>query len=275
MAIVVDDAGPDRGVEAVVDRVGGGRIRYVRNPANLGLAGNWNRCLELAEHEVVTLFHADDELRPNYVRSCSTRTDGTRTRSRSSPARSVIGPTGQDDFSFPDEMKRFSRPKATGGQIDVVGEPGLISLLRGQYIFCPSLSYKRVASPHADVSAAVAPGHRSRPARARAGRRRDACRRNRCRVLLPTPRCEPDRGAHRVARSLRRGVSASTTRSRRDADASVDMRRSDAHGARAVKLQLHVRYRSRAEPAATATGSRSARAWRCSETRRRGSGAQA
>ena len=129
-------------------RVGGGRIRYVRNDENLGLAGNWNRCLELAEHDAVTLFHADDELQPNYVRLVlDTASTKPRTAVGVFAGAALIGPSGQRIFSFPDEMKRFSRPKAVGGEIHVAGEPGLASLFRGQYIFCPSLSYKRSRLP--------------------------------------------------------------------------------------------------------------------------------
>jgi hypothetical protein len=43
------------------------RISYVRNPTNLGIAGNWNRCLELAETALFTLHHADDRLNARYA----------------------------------------------------------------------------------------------------------------------------------------------------------------------------------------------------------------
>lgn len=43
------------------------RIRYVRNPANVGMAGNWNRCLELAQSAWVVVLHDDDWLAPRYV----------------------------------------------------------------------------------------------------------------------------------------------------------------------------------------------------------------
>jgi glycosyltransferase involved in cell wall biosynthesis len=141
-AVVVDD-GPDSDARDVVARVGGDRIRYVRNPANLGLAGNWNRCLELAETELVTLFHADDELRSDYVRRVLEVHRGAPDAAAVFTGATVIGPTGTPIFSFPDEVKRFTRPRAHGDRVDVVGEAGLVSLLRGQHIFCPSLAYRR------------------------------------------------------------------------------------------------------------------------------------
>ena len=68
-AIVVDDASPEGGAEELVAALGDVRVRYVRNEKNLGIAGNFNRCLELgaAQAEIVTVFHADDALDPGYV----------------------------------------------------------------------------------------------------------------------------------------------------------------------------------------------------------------
>jgi glycosyltransferase involved in cell wall biosynthesis len=146
-AVVVDDAGPESDAREVVARVGGGRIRYVRNPANLGLAGNWNRCLEIAETELVTIFHADDELRPDYTRLVLELHRREPDAVAVFTGASVIGPNGQAIFSLPDEVKRFTRPRASQGRIEVAGQHGLVWLLRGQHIFCPSLAYQRDRLP--------------------------------------------------------------------------------------------------------------------------------
>lgn len=45
-----------------------GRLTYYKNEANLGLFGNWNRCIELAKGKWVCLLHSDDLLMPNYLR---------------------------------------------------------------------------------------------------------------------------------------------------------------------------------------------------------------
>ena len=45
--VVVDDCSDDA-PEAVVDAVGGGRVRFVRNERNLGAIGNFNACLAAA-----------------------------------------------------------------------------------------------------------------------------------------------------------------------------------------------------------------------------------
>src|SRR4051812_27167102 len=64
--IVVDD-GSDEPAEALVQQFPDPRVSYLRNTATLGMAGNWNRCLDLAQTNLVTVLHADDELLPNYV----------------------------------------------------------------------------------------------------------------------------------------------------------------------------------------------------------------
>ena len=45
-----------------------GRLRYVRNERNLGMVGNWNRCLALARGRWVVILHDDDWLHPQFVR---------------------------------------------------------------------------------------------------------------------------------------------------------------------------------------------------------------
>ncbi len=37
------------------------------NPERLGLAGNWNRCVEMSRTEWVTIFHQDDIMRPGHL----------------------------------------------------------------------------------------------------------------------------------------------------------------------------------------------------------------
>lgn len=60
---VVDDASTDDSPQTVA-AFGDPRIRLTRNAANLGQAGNWNRCMELARGEYVKLLCADDALAP-------------------------------------------------------------------------------------------------------------------------------------------------------------------------------------------------------------------
>lgn len=64
---IVDDASPTVDVAALIATVApAGRIEIHRNATNLGLAGNWNRSIELARGELVHLLHQDDVIFPGF-----------------------------------------------------------------------------------------------------------------------------------------------------------------------------------------------------------------
>lgn len=62
--LIIDDNSPDETAQ-VVDRFNDERIRYLRNPANLGPQGNWNRCLQEAHGKYFKLLPQDDTLFPD------------------------------------------------------------------------------------------------------------------------------------------------------------------------------------------------------------------
>jgi glycosyltransferase involved in cell wall biosynthesis len=67
--IVVSDNCSSDGTEALV-RGYGSRVRYVRQPENLGLNGNLNACVDLAAGDYVLVLHDDDLIDPDFVESC-------------------------------------------------------------------------------------------------------------------------------------------------------------------------------------------------------------
>jgi len=63
---VIDDGSTDR-TEAIVKGFASIRCQWIRNPKNLGLFENFNRCLDLAvETEYLHILHADDLLAPQF-----------------------------------------------------------------------------------------------------------------------------------------------------------------------------------------------------------------
>lgn len=149
---VVDDHGPEPDeAAALIAGFADPRIHYVRNERNLGLAGNWNHALTFADAPLVTLLHSDDRLRPGYaeavVRAHARHPDcaAVYTRAR------VVGPEDEPTFSFPDRIKRVIEPRATD-DVEISGEAGLERLLRGQFIFCPTLCYRLAALPDSPFS---------------------------------------------------------------------------------------------------------------------------
>ena len=63
---VVDDCSPDGAPAELVRRVAGDRVAVHRESANNGLAGVWNRCIELARGEWVHILHQDDVVLPGF-----------------------------------------------------------------------------------------------------------------------------------------------------------------------------------------------------------------
>lgn len=66
--LVVDNCSTDE-TESIVSRLARSddRIRFVRNPVNLGMVANFNRCLELAAAPYIKFLCADDVLAPECV----------------------------------------------------------------------------------------------------------------------------------------------------------------------------------------------------------------
>jgi glycosyltransferase involved in cell wall biosynthesis len=141
-AVVVDDVGPVDGADRMVAGVGDDRLRYVRNATNLGVAGNFNRCLDLGgEHaEVVTVFHADDELAPGYVaairRAHGRFPDATCIAAQAT----IIDANGGPSHTLADTVKRRMWPRVLPHEL--VGDRGLARLMHGQFFYCPAVSYR-------------------------------------------------------------------------------------------------------------------------------------
>lgn len=141
--VICDDSPAGEG-EAVLSSFRDDRVSYSRNPRTLGMALNWNRCLDVARTGLVTLLHADDELLPSYAglmlkageRYPETAAFFCRAR--------VIGPDSQARFSFPDRIKDVLMPWGNE-PIQVAGSQGLAGLLRGNYIMCPTVCYRKAA----------------------------------------------------------------------------------------------------------------------------------
>jgi glycosyltransferase involved in cell wall biosynthesis len=140
--LVCDDCSPEQVAAELSREFHDERIRYHRNSTNLGLPGNWNRCLELADAELVTLLHDDDELLPGY---CEFMLDAAHKYPAAAAfhcGASVMNDQGAAMVSAPDLFKRLltiGHPSTTIWQ----GERALQSLLRGNIVYCPTVCYRK------------------------------------------------------------------------------------------------------------------------------------
>lgn len=68
--VVSDDASTDRTREVVKRYTGDRRVELIESPKNLGMAGNWNRCLEQVRSEYFMVLCQDDLLyRPHSLQA--------------------------------------------------------------------------------------------------------------------------------------------------------------------------------------------------------------
>ena len=65
--MVVDDASPRADVASLLAAArSAGRVNLIRNPDNVGLAGNWNECIRHARGQLVHILHQDDLVLPGF-----------------------------------------------------------------------------------------------------------------------------------------------------------------------------------------------------------------
>ena len=138
---VVDD-GKEPEVPGWFDSLADPRVRYYRNEQNLGVTGNFNRCLELAEYEYLVLMGCDDLMHPNYlrvVREALAQHPGT---AMVQPGVLVIDGQGRPTDTLADSVKRkLYAPKQQGPGL-LGGEELSTSLLRGNWLYFPSICWR-------------------------------------------------------------------------------------------------------------------------------------
>lgn len=141
-AYVVDNASNEAGAEELVKKIGRGRIGYVRNERNLGMAGNFNRSIDLAETDLVTLLHSDDELTPEYCAKFRAVASRYPVAAAFFCRAEIIGPDGKKRFSLADLVKDRLTP-STGAELVVEGEPGLRAILKANIIVAPTMCFRK------------------------------------------------------------------------------------------------------------------------------------
>ena len=117
----------------IVGQFGAHKIAYSENEEHLDINVNFNRCIDIANTDLVAIVASDDELLPTFVSDLLALADRqAEAAALFLPAR-IIDLRSNPAFSFPDFIKRFTKPL---GSSDLVlsGEASLRSLLRGNYI---------------------------------------------------------------------------------------------------------------------------------------------
>jgi GT2 family glycosyltransferase len=92
--IVSDDRSDDETLD-VVRAVAADRARIEGNSERLGLAGNWNRCVELSRTPLVSVFHQDDVMEPGHLAAHAQALAGDDSIGLAASATEVIDEQGE------------------------------------------------------------------------------------------------------------------------------------------------------------------------------------
>lgn len=140
---VVDD-GREPGVPEWFEGLGDPRVTYLRNPRNLGVTGNFNRCVDLAAAPHTVLMGCDDLMLPGYLQT-------VRRALRRSPGAVIVQPgvqvvdaAGRPSGTLVDTAKRrlYAPARVRTAPTLLGGEELAVSLLRGNWLYFPSLCWR-------------------------------------------------------------------------------------------------------------------------------------
>ncbi|MEN1976826.1 MULTISPECIES: glycosyltransferase [unclassified Cellulomonas] len=142
---VVDDANPDPWAGEWLASLGDERIVYLRNPENRGIAEVFRQCVALAEADLVAVPGSDDVLLPDFVAVVTAAHRRFPDADIIQPGVVVVDEHGQPSRPLADTVKqRLVRPRGTGTRV-LAGEPLATSLLHGDWLYWPSLVFRREA----------------------------------------------------------------------------------------------------------------------------------
>lgn len=141
---IVDDglaAGLDGELEGWLLGLGDVRVRYLGNPVRLGINRNFQRCVQQSQAELVMILGADDRLLPHYVGVVRQEMARVPDAAWVHPGVTVIDGRGQPVLPMADRVKRLTAPKVHG-QALLGGEPLAASLLRGNWMYFPAVTFR-------------------------------------------------------------------------------------------------------------------------------------
>jgi glycosyltransferase involved in cell wall biosynthesis len=142
---VVDD-GEAAGVPEWFATLGDPRVSYQRNPVNLGVTGNFRKCVELAKRDRMVMMGSDDLMLPDYlatVRELEALAPGAGIVQ---PGVEVIDESGRVvGGGLADSAKRrIYKPKGPGPH-RMRGQELATNLLRGNWLYFPSICWRTEA----------------------------------------------------------------------------------------------------------------------------------
>ena len=140
---VIDDGYPDESIPGYFGALAAqdSRITYQRNEQNLGANGNYRKSLTFVRHELAVVMGADDVMLKNYIETVVAAHEQFPSAQIIQPGVEVIDELGQPRMGLVDRMKHFYAPRVHGRR-PLSGEPLAISLMRGNWLYFPSVCWR-------------------------------------------------------------------------------------------------------------------------------------
>ena len=140
---VIDDGYPDESIPGYFGALAARdpRITYVRNEKNLGANGNYRKALGFVRNDLAVIMGADDVMLANYIETVVAAHEQFPSAQIIQPGVEVIDENNQPGMGMVDRMKRFLAPRVQGRRL-LSGEPLATSLMRGNWLYFPSICWK-------------------------------------------------------------------------------------------------------------------------------------
>jgi glycosyltransferase involved in cell wall biosynthesis len=140
---VIDDCYPDESVGDYFAQLGDDRVSYIRNERNLGITENYREAIRRASSEYITILGCDDLLHPNYLDVASRIIAEVPGVDVIQPGVVVIDESGSRVRPLVDRVKQnLLAPKTNGATRVLRGEEMATSLIRGDWLYWPSLIFR-------------------------------------------------------------------------------------------------------------------------------------
>lgn len=140
-ATIVDDAYPDPTVRRMYGSHPDPRVEYLRNEANLGIAGNFEKCRTLARGRLAMFLGCDDLLHDDFVETVWRHHLEHPDVDMIQVGVLVIDDAGDPASGTADRVKARIRPRAAAPTV-LGGEALATSLLHGNWLYWPSLVFR-------------------------------------------------------------------------------------------------------------------------------------
>ncbi|WP_320535985.1 glycosyltransferase [Pseudarthrobacter sp. IC2-21] len=140
---IVDDAYPGDEVQRYVKILDDRRITYLRKETNQGITENFRTCVSLATQDILVIMGCDDLLLPNFVDVIQRTAADAPEAWIIQPGVQVIDEAGRATSPLADIVKqRLVKPRGRGPRM-LAGEQLAVSLLHGDWLYWPSLVFRR------------------------------------------------------------------------------------------------------------------------------------